>query len=211
VAIIGPFRGPGTTAGTCGAAGIDHANIKPVVVVGEGRDYHDETNAEAGAALALSGSQLVWCCGYNLPALSAFEMSNCRWLPDVSEAKPNERLTSIRSEAVVGQTGWPNIRGSIFRGQGTAAVAKSRVHHVTDPTILVAMNRPATWTPKSAEEIRSCLHSSIASFTDDRHGLARPPLGAIRRHRLSSRQGVYDRLGAGRMSDKPRVSLPPPE
>src|SRR5207245_3953534 len=33
---------------------------------------------------------------------------------------------------------------------------------------------------------------------DDRHGHARPPLGAIRRHRLSSRQGCIYRLGEGR-------------
>ena len=61
------------------------------------------------------------------------------------------------------------------------------------------MNRPATWTPHLCGRNPAPAYTAQSPVSqDDRHGHARPPLGAIRRHRLSARQGCIYRLGAGR-------------
>ncbi len=206
VAIMGP-SGSGKTTLLNLVAGIDHATSGSVVV---GAEEITTMNERALAAWRARHIGLVFQFYNLLPVLTAFENGELPLL--LTHLRKAERKTHVASalQAVGLADRMEHYPRQLSGGQEQrVAIARAIV---TDPTILVADEPTGDLDATSAEEILLLLtqlnrqfHKTIVMVTHD----PRSERFVDTVYRLD--KGVFIGSEQGGMSDKPRVSLPPPE
>ncbi len=192
VAIMGP-SGSGKTTMLNLIAGIDHATGGRVAVGGEEITGMKERDLASWRARHIG---LVFQFYNLIPVLTAFENVELPLLlTHLSKAERREHVeTALR---VVGLADRMDHYPRQLSGGQEQRVAIARAI-VADPTIIVADEPTGDLDAKSAEEILSLLVDMNRQFQkDDRDGHARSPRRALRRYRLSARQGRARRRRAG--------------
>ena len=184
VAIMGP-SGSGKTTMLNLIAGIDRATTGRVAVGGDQIAGMKERELAGWRAHHIG---LVFQFYNLIPVLTAFENVELPLLlTHLSKAERREHVeTALR---VVGLADRMDHYPRQLSGGQEQRVAIARAI-VTDPTIIVADEPTGDLDAKSAEEILGLLVDTESPVPeDDRDGHARPPRRALRRYRLSARQG----------------------